>query len=33
LKPFEALHIIVIANISKPLPILYQISKVFLNLA
>ena len=29
----EALHIVRIANITKPLRILYQISKVFLNLA
>ena len=29
----EALHIVRIANIAKPLRILYQISKLFLNLA
>ena len=31
LEPSEALHIVRIANITKPLWILYQISKLFLN--
>ena len=33
LKLSEVLHIVRIANIAKPLRILYQISKFFLNLA
>ena len=31
LKPSEAMHIVRSAKITKPLQILYQISKLFLN--